>query len=88
MTDAIPEGWQVCVDIKAEVDSVVSSGLYIRAFELNQFIQRIEGEGYKFLGIVYDRSNNIEVITHPKYGTLEGVEHSAVVMKPPTEEEE
>ena len=87
-SEEIPDHMQVCVDIRAEVDSVQSSGLYIRAFEMNQFIQRIESEGYKFLGIVYEHTNNIEIITHPKYGTLEGVEHSAVVLRAPTEEEE
>lgn len=90
MTDEVQphSNQRVCVDINFGGEKIVSSGLYIRAFEINQFCHRIQSEGYDIVGFVWDESNTMEVITDPIYGSIEGAEHSAVMLREQPEGEE
>ena len=50
-----------------------SSGYYVRS-DLKERIAKIESQGYRVIGIVYDETYTIELILDPPLGELGGEE--------------
>jgi hypothetical protein len=47
-------------------EGICKGGIMFRAFELNKFIKNLEIKGESVVGIKFDDSNNIELISEGK----------------------
>tara|TARA_Y100000361_G_C11152198_1_gene341823 strand:+ start:752 stop:937 length:186 start_codon:yes stop_codon:yes gene_type:complete len=58
----MPAKERVFLDLKEK--EAQSSGIYVRLIELKRIIEQIEDSGdVKVIGIVYDGTNSVEIIT-------------------------